>query len=187
MLETVGLSAEYLTRFPHALSGGQRQRIAIARAIAVDPKMIVCDEVLSALDVTTQEQLMALLAGLQDSRGMAYFFISHNMDAVRRISDRVAVMYLGHLVELSETEALYTNPLHPYTQALISAIPIPDPILERKRSRIILKGDLPSPVNPPSGCVFHPRCPFATPLCQTVKPVLKEFGPGRFVACHFPL
>lgn len=184
LLALVGLQPSLINRFPHEFSGGQRQRIGIARALALQPSFIVCDEPISALDVSIQAQVVNLLGELQDSLGLTYLFIAHDLSMVRHISTRTSVMYLGKLVEMADREELYTNPLHPYTQALLSAVPVPDPVRESKRQRIILEGDVPSPINPPSGCNFHPRCPVAIDICDKETPEWREVGPGHMAACH---
>src|SRR5256885_3822545 len=183
LLEMVGLTARFLKRYPHEFSGGQRQRIGIARALAVDPDFIVADEPISALDVSIQAQIMNLLERLRREKNLTYLFISHDLRAIRHVSDRVAVMYLGKLVEIADAKIIYDEPLMPYTKALISAVPVPDPLIEATRQRIVLEGDVPSPINPPSGCRFHTRCPYAIEACKEVVPPLAEIKPNHFAAC----
>lgn len=184
LLETVGLNKEHASRFPHEFSGGQRQRIGIARALAIEPQFIVCDEPISALDVSIQAQVVNLLVNLQRDMKLTYLFIAHDLSMVKHISDRVAVMYLGTMVELAPSAELYHNPIHPYTQALLSAIPIPDPEVEKNRKRILLEGDVPSPINPAPGCRFKGRCRYAKDVCHSEMPELREVAPGHFAACH---
>jgi oligopeptide/dipeptide ABC transporter ATP-binding protein len=183
LFRIVGLDPGMMDRVPHEFSGGQRQRIGVARALACRPSLIICDEPISALDVSIQAQIINLLEELQEKLGLTYLFIAHDLAVVQHISDRVAVMYLGRIVEISDSDELYENPLHPYTRALLSAIPIPDPILEKTRTRIVLKGEVPSPVNPPPGCHFHPRCQLAVDECSRERPVLRDIGNGHYVAC----
>jgi oligopeptide/dipeptide ABC transporter ATP-binding protein len=187
LLGKVGLHREHINRFPHEFSGGQRQRIGVARALALEPRLIVLDEPVSALDVSVQAQIINLLDDLQDDFKLTYLFVAHDLSVVRHVSDRIAVMYLGKLMELSPAEELYTKPIHPYTSALLSAIPIPDPQENRRRERIVVGGEPPNPIDPPSGCVFHPRCPRATDICRQVEPPLARYPNGHLAACHHPM
>jgi oligopeptide transport system ATP-binding protein len=184
LLEEVGLNTEHSNRFPHEFSGGQQQRIGIARALAVEPEFIVCDEPISALDVSIQSQVVNMLEDLQEQLGLTYLFIAHDISVVRHISNRIGVMYLGNLVELADSYELYKNPVHPYTKTLMSAVPIPDPVVTRARERLILEGDIPSPINPPSGCKFHTRCPYATERCSQEIPAFRDCGGGHYAACY---
>jgi peptide/nickel transport system ATP-binding protein len=186
-MDLVGLQRDHLNRFPHEFSGGQRQRIGVARALALEPQLIIADEPVSALDVSIQAQIVNLFSDLQERLGLTYIFIAHDLSVVRQISNRVAVMYLGSIVEMGSTEEVFRTPAHPYTEALISAVPVPEVDRAHKRERIVLVGDVPSPMKPPSGCRFHPRCRYATERCKTERPSLEPVGEGRQVACHYPL
>jgi oligopeptide transport system ATP-binding protein len=187
LLERVGLSAEHINRFPHEFSGGQRQRIGVARALALEPKMVIADEPVSALDVSIQAQIINLLEDLQDEFDLTYIFVAHDLGVVRHVSDRIAVMYLGKIVEIGPADAVYSNPIHPYTVSLLSAVPLPDPRQNRAREQQVLEGDVPSPANPPQACRFHTRCPRATDICSELTPELTHFGGGHWAACHHPV
>jgi oligopeptide transport system ATP-binding protein len=184
LLNLCGLSTRFADRYPHEMSGGQRQRVGVARALAMDPEFIVCDEAVSALDVSIQAQVINLLEDLRDELGLTYLFISHDLSVVRHLCHRVAVMYLGKMVELADCDELFDNPIHPYTKALLDAVPIPDPTIEAQRAHQVIKGEIPSPINPPSGCVFHPRCSLAAEGCPKSIPEFREIKPGHWVACH---
>ena len=184
LLAEVGLNTEHANRFPHEFSGGQQQRVGIARALAVNPEFIVCDEPISALDVSIQSQIVNMLEDMQEQLGLTYMFIAHDLSVVRHISNRIGVMYLGSMVELGESYELHRHPIHPYTQTLLSAVPVPDPEVSRARKRIVLEGDIPSPMNPPTGCRFHTRCPYAKPICKEQAPVFKEYDTNHWAACH---